>query len=236
MTPEVAEVTFGKRGFPAASSERLELIPEAVVCGFEWGMVARSQWDVERRLKMVDAELRGFACEGVTMAFTILDAAGQGHRTRDFLLGSASRHILLACIGMGFAMARLPRPLWRNVLAVGRFASHRQADLWRSRSRDSSHRRHREPARLRAVEAEHSRSPGRKQEGCPDLNRSDRWEGPQMGALTVNSALTAAALAERSVRPLCERPRNSASPSPMERSPQTARRTGAVASPRSYGA
>lgn len=90
LTPQLREVTFAKRGFPAtpsAATQRLEGIPQAVICGFEWGIDARDQWEVERRLDLVDAEQRGFAYEGVTMAFTVLDAMGRGHRTRDLLAG-----------------------------------------------------------------------------------------------------------------------------------------------------
>jgi enediyne biosynthesis protein E2 len=120
FTPGLDEVTFAKRGFPPAppdAARSLEAIPQAVICGFEWGIDARSQWEVERRLDLVAAEQRGFACEGVAMAFTVLDAMGRrGHRTRDLLTGPAEKHIFLAYIGIGFAMARLPRPLWRKVL------------------------------------------------------------------------------------------------------------------------
>ncbi len=94
FSPALAEVTFAKRGFPAAPSaatQQLEPVPQAVICGFEWGIEARNQWEVERRLSMVDPELRGFAYEGTTMAFTVLDAMGRGHRTRDLLLGPAPR-------------------------------------------------------------------------------------------------------------------------------------------------
>ena len=128
LTPQLTEVTFGRRGFPAdpadpagpaasaAAIQRLEAIPQAVICGFEWGIDARDLWEVERRLDLVDGEMRGFAYEGVTMAFTVLDAMGRGHRTRDLLLGPGRKHIFLAYIGMGFAMARLPRPLWKKVI------------------------------------------------------------------------------------------------------------------------
>jgi enediyne biosynthesis protein E2 len=119
MTPKLIDVTFAKRGFPAvpsAATQRLEAIPQAVICGFEWGIDARDQWEVERRLDLVDREHRGFAYEGATMAFTILDATGRGHRTRDLLRGPGRPHIFLAYIGMGFAMARLPRPVWKKVL------------------------------------------------------------------------------------------------------------------------
>jgi hypothetical protein len=118
LAPSLAEVSFAGRGFPvtpSAATERLEAVPQAVVCGFEWGIDARDLWDVYRRLRMVEPELRGFAYEGATMAFTIRDAV-RGHRTRNLLLGPAQPHIFLAYIGIGFAMARLPRRLWRKVM------------------------------------------------------------------------------------------------------------------------
>jgi enediyne biosynthesis protein E2 len=119
LSPSLTEVTFKKRGFPvepSAATQQLEAVPQAVICGFEWGIEARDQWEAERRLAMVDPELRGFAFEGATMAFTIRDVMGRGHRTRDLLLGPGQPHIFLAYIGMGFAMARLPRPLWKKVV------------------------------------------------------------------------------------------------------------------------
>ncbi|HEY3734413.1 MAG TPA: DUF1702 family protein [Streptosporangiaceae bacterium] len=119
LSPALDEVTFAKRGFPgprSAATEQLEAVPQAVICGFEWGIEARNQWEVERRLNMVEPALLGFAYEGVTMAFTVRDAMGRGHRTQDLLLGPGRPHIFLAYIGMGFAMARLPRPLWKKVL------------------------------------------------------------------------------------------------------------------------
>ncbi|MFC5183337.1 DUF1702 family protein [Actinomadura harenae] len=120
LAPSLEKVSFAGRGFPVSPSEateRLEAIPQAVVCGFEWGIDPRSQWELERRLALVDAEQRGFAYEGATMACAVLDAMAPrgGHRTRDLLLGPGRPHIFLAYIGIGFAMARLPRVLWRKV-------------------------------------------------------------------------------------------------------------------------
>jgi enediyne biosynthesis protein E2 len=121
LTPSLDQVTFARRGFPGATSvaaERLEAIPQSVLCGFEWGIDTRSQWELERRLTLVRPEHLGFAYEGATMACTVLDAmrGGRGHKTRDLLDGPGEPHIFLAYIGIGFAMARLPRPLWKNVL------------------------------------------------------------------------------------------------------------------------
>lgn len=121
LAPKLSAVTFAERGFPGAGSPaaaRLEAIPQAVVCGFEWGIAARDLWEVERRLELVEVEQRGFAYEGAAMAFTVRDAmaGGRGTRTRELLLGPAAPHLLLSYIGIGFAMARLPRPLWRNII------------------------------------------------------------------------------------------------------------------------
>ncbi|MEV4490576.1 DUF1702 family protein [Micromonospora coxensis] len=121
LAPALSEVDFARRGFPgppSAATARLEAIPRTVVCGFEWGIDARDLTEVQHRVELVDEGMRGFAYEGVTMAFTVLDAMGGGRRrrTRELLTGPGAPHLFLAYIGVGFAMARLPRPLWRKVV------------------------------------------------------------------------------------------------------------------------
>ncbi|SCL34390.1 Protein of unknown function [Micromonospora nigra] len=121
LTPSLVETTFARRGFPVVPDDRtrrLEAIPQAVVCGFEWGIDMRDQWELERRLDLVEEEMRGFAYEGAAMALTVLDAMapGRGGRARALLAGPGVPHTFLTYIGIGFAMARLPRPLWRKVL------------------------------------------------------------------------------------------------------------------------
>ncbi len=121
FAPSLADVGFAGRGFsiiPTDATRRLEAVPQAVVCGFEWGIDTRNLWELERRLAMVEPDLRGFAYEGATMAFTILDAMGfrRGHRTRDLLRSSGEPHPLLAYIGIGFAMSKLPRALWKKIM------------------------------------------------------------------------------------------------------------------------
>ena len=121
LTPSLAETTFARRGFPGpetAATRRLEAIPQAVVCGFEWGVEARDLWELERRLELVEDEMRGFAYEGATMALTVRDAmaGGRGTLARRLLSGPGVPHIFLTYIGIGFAMAHLPRALWRSVL------------------------------------------------------------------------------------------------------------------------
>ncbi|MGW1437821.1 DUF1702 family protein [Streptomyces griseus] len=120
MAPSLRDVSFAGRGFPVtetAATRQLETIPQAVVTGFEWGIESTSLWETERRLSLVDLEMQGFAYEGAVMASVIRDSMpGRGGRTRALLQGSGRRHIFLNYIGIGFAMAKLPRPLWGKVM------------------------------------------------------------------------------------------------------------------------
>lgn len=118
LAPSLEDVTFAGRGFaviPTDATRAMEAVPRAVVLGFEWGIDGGDLNDLTRRLDMVDPELRGFAYEGATMALTIKDSTG-GQRTRALLDGPGLPHLLLCYIGIGFAMARLPRPLWKKIL------------------------------------------------------------------------------------------------------------------------
>lgn len=118
LAPSLEDVTFAGRGFDVKTTDAtraMEAVPQAVVMGFEWGIDGGDLTDLARRLDMIDPEQRGFAYEGATMALTIKDSTG-GHRTRDLLNGPGQPHLLLSYIGIGFAMAKLPRPLWKKIL------------------------------------------------------------------------------------------------------------------------
>ncbi|MYV65380.1 DUF1702 family protein [Streptomyces sp. SID2131] len=120
MAPSLDDVSFAGRGFnvePTERTRRLEAVPQAVVTGFEWGIEDKDLATTERRLALVDPLNRGFAYEGATMACAIRDTMGpKGHRTRDLLQGGGRPHIFLNYIGIGFAMAKLPRPLWKKLV------------------------------------------------------------------------------------------------------------------------
>ena len=121
LAPSLDEVTFARRGFPVTPTDHtrsLETVPQSVICGFEWAIEARDEWETERRLDMIEPALRGFAYEGATMAYTVRDAMGnrKARRTGELLRGPGAPHLFLAYIGIGFAMARLPRVLWPSVL------------------------------------------------------------------------------------------------------------------------
>lgn len=121
LAPSLAEVSYAKRGLVAAApavAARLEAIPRAVIVGFEAGIEARDLQEIEWRLHLLDEELRGFGYEGATMALSVLDRMlpSRRSRTRELLLGPAQPFMFLTYIGIGFAMARLPRARWKGIL------------------------------------------------------------------------------------------------------------------------
>ncbi|MDO8145911.1 DUF1702 family protein [Isoptericola sp. 178] len=119
VAPAVTSVTGAHLGFPAAelpARAALDRIPQAVVVGFESALESPGTAAIAARVELMDEHLRGFGYEGAVMATTILDAATGGSRTRALVEGPARPHGLLAYIGVGFALARLPRRLWSRAL------------------------------------------------------------------------------------------------------------------------
>jgi hypothetical protein len=62
---------------------------------------------------------RGFAYEGATMGFAVRDGlpGGRGTNVARFLAGRADAHVYMAYVGVGWAMARLPRFRWSRLHA-----------------------------------------------------------------------------------------------------------------------
>ncbi|MGJ9423300.1 DUF1702 family protein [Aeromicrobium sp. CF3.5] len=123
VSPGVEQVTLTARFGCDPTDPRvraLSAIPQAVVVGLEHALRETSGDSLHARLALVEQEHRGFAYEGATMATTILDAMprlrpGPG-ATHAVMSGAGTPHLLLNYIGIGFAMARLPRRLWSSVL------------------------------------------------------------------------------------------------------------------------
>lgn len=122
LTPDVSATRLDKRGFhekDPVTRELLETIGQKFLAGFAYAAQARSPADAEQRLEEVPRQFRGFAYEGAAMSFTILDAMPLGGKGRlaGFLDGRGNDHIYMAYVGIGWAMARLPRFLWAKISA-----------------------------------------------------------------------------------------------------------------------
>jgi hypothetical protein len=118
----MSETKFSVRGFPEktpAARQLLETAGEMFLTGYAYAAESRDVAAAEARLEEVPQRFRGFAYEGATMGYTVLDGLpfGHSHHTADFLAGRADRHVYMAYVGIGWSLARLPRFRWRIVTA-----------------------------------------------------------------------------------------------------------------------
>lgn len=117
LTPGTSEVLLETRGFHIKdpdSQALLEAIGRSFLAGFAEAAYARLPDEIEEPLKMLPVRFRGFAHEGAAMGFAVVDALSPGkrHRFTGYLKGPGEAHIYMAYVGLGWAMARIPRPRW----------------------------------------------------------------------------------------------------------------------------
>jgi hypothetical protein len=117
LTPSVSATRLAVRGFPEknpAARELLETIGQTFLAGYAQAAAASSPVDAEEHLEAVGTEFRGFAYEGAAMGFAVRDGMpfGSGRNVERFLAGRGGDHIYMAYVGIGWAMARLPRFRW----------------------------------------------------------------------------------------------------------------------------
>ncbi|NJP65951.1 DUF1702 family protein [Streptomyces spiramenti] len=119
LTPSPAETNLEKRGFHLKSEEartNLETVGKVFLSGFSLAVGSGSVGELERSLEEIPRDYRGFAYEGAGMGATVYDAL-PGHRGRlaGLLAGNGRRHVYMVYVGIGWAMARLPRFRWPDV-------------------------------------------------------------------------------------------------------------------------
>lgn len=117
LAPRIHAVTSRSlTGEDGLRRRHLDRIPQAVVVGFEAGLESRGDEELCDRLSLMDLDLRGFAYEGATMALCLTGLPRSQRPLQEMLHTHGRPHLFLAYIGIGFAMARLPRSVWSRVL------------------------------------------------------------------------------------------------------------------------
>lgn len=117
LTPNDSAALLDVRGFhkkSPAAQELLETVGKIFLKGYACAAEARTVSAAEDDLETFPARFRGFAYEGAAMGYAMRDGmpfGGTAHVT-EFLAGRASAHDYMAYIGVGWAMARLPRFRW----------------------------------------------------------------------------------------------------------------------------
>ncbi len=120
--PSQSEATFERRGWTPVEPARqanLEKVGRIFLQGYEYGLSGLTLADIESSLETIEFAYRGFAYEGCAMALAIRDGlrpVGR-HWFRDFLASRGASHVYMAYVGVGWAMARLPKIRWRAIQA-----------------------------------------------------------------------------------------------------------------------
>jgi hypothetical protein len=97
----------------------LETVGEMFLTGYAYAAEAKAVEEAEERLEQLPDYFRGFAYEGAGMGFAMRDGLPFGGRlTSAFLNGRGRDHIYMVYVGIGWAMARLPRMRWAKASAA----------------------------------------------------------------------------------------------------------------------
>ncbi|MEO3977613.1 DUF1702 family protein [Streptomyces sp. CAU 1734] len=122
LTPNVRETQLETRGFHVkdpAAKHQLETVGATFLQGYAYAVEARSAAEAEEWLETVPVAHRGFAYEGAGMGAVMLDSlTGGSKRLTGLLEGEGARHDYMIYVGIGWAMARLPRFLWPDIAAT----------------------------------------------------------------------------------------------------------------------
>ncbi|MGW1764066.1 DUF1702 family protein [Streptomyces sp. NPDC002073] len=121
LTPNVRETHLDRRGFHVKNPEaknQLETVGATFLQGYAYAVEARSAAEAEEWLETVPRAYRGFAYEGAGMGAVMLDSLTGSKRLAGFLEGEGARHDYMIWVGVGWAMARLPKFLWPDVTEI----------------------------------------------------------------------------------------------------------------------
>jgi hypothetical protein len=120
LTPNDSETELSVRGFHVKdeqSRELLETVGRVFLRGYAFAAEASYPAQAEDRLEEIPERFRGFAYEGAAMGFAVRDGLPLGRHdlVATFLKGRARDHVYMVYVGVGWAMARLPRFRWPTV-------------------------------------------------------------------------------------------------------------------------
>lgn len=111
-----AETTIARRDFTVtdpAVQERLECIGHTFAEGYHAALLHLDPQALTTTLEQIEVERRGFAYEGAGMGLALIDTITPWRTTYllDFLHGPGQPHAYMIQIGVGWAVARLKRPV-----------------------------------------------------------------------------------------------------------------------------
>jgi hypothetical protein len=123
LTPNVSETHLDVRGFhkkSQAAQELLERVGGTFLEGYAHAAGAATVQDAADAIDRIAPRFRGFAYEGAGMGFAVRDGLplGPNRLCEKFLAGPGDPHNYMVYVGMGWAMARLPRFRWPSAMRL----------------------------------------------------------------------------------------------------------------------
>lgn len=123
LTPPMSETKLATRGFHEKNTEArilLETVGEMFLTGYAYAAETKYVEDAVERLEQLPVRFRGFAYEGAGMGFAMRDGLPFGGRLTEKFLATAKgdEQVYIIYVGIGWAMARLPRMRWAKVTAA----------------------------------------------------------------------------------------------------------------------
>lgn len=120
LTPSDSETELSVRGFhekDPESRDLLETVGRMFLRGYAFAAECSDIPEAEAKLETLPTRFRGFAYEGAGMGFAVRDGLPFGRHdfVERFLRGQGRHHIYMVYVGVGWAMARLPRFRWPAV-------------------------------------------------------------------------------------------------------------------------
>lgn len=117
LTPNVSQTQLDVRGFHKknqAAQDLLEKVGATFLDGYRHAAEARTVADAAAEMDKITPRFRGFAYEGAGMGFAVRDGLplGPTRLSQEFLAGPGDPHNYMVFVGIGWAMARLPRFRW----------------------------------------------------------------------------------------------------------------------------
>lgn len=121
LTPKGANSSARERGFHVKDEETTTLLetgPGYFRAGFAAATETGDPQQCATRIESLPEQFRGFAYEGAAMGLAVLDAlpVGRSDRARGFIAGPAKQYAHNAHVGLGFAIAKVPK-MRRRVIA-----------------------------------------------------------------------------------------------------------------------
>jgi hypothetical protein len=107
------EVPLDRRGIVCdpAIKPHLEHVLTRFMDGYNMALASASQTELVARLdREIELNFQGFAYEGAAMFLALMDylTPWKRNRVNEFLMGHGKSHDYIICIGIGFAVARIP--------------------------------------------------------------------------------------------------------------------------------